>query len=174
MCIKVTRAGVLSVGMALVAVVAGVGCSLEMPTSEAAVSDGDGDTAIGEDTVFVRFWNRTVEEAVDVQFYATNEPLDTLPDDLFVEDNRVTRSIGLAGRGIIEPGMVDAISFPCTENLTLGTAGGEFTEAETGDERGLGTPRWAQQEPLGLCGSVVTFEFFHEGDQYGTRFRLED
>ena len=172
MCIKVTRAGVLNTGIALVLAVAGVGCSLAPPLSE--TPDSDGDTAIGDEVVLVRFWNQSLEEAVDVQFYATNEPLDTLPDDLFVEDNRVTRSIGLAGRGIIEPGMVDAISFPCTENLTLGTAGGEFAEAETGDERGLGTPRWARQEPLGLCGSVVTFEFFREGDQYGTRFRLGD
>lgn len=170
MCIEMFRVGVLRIGFAFVAAVMVTGCSVELPPSE--TPDAVGDTAIADDTVLVSFRNQTVEEAVDVQFYATNEPLDTLPDDLFVEENRVTRSIGLAGSGIIEPGMTDAITFRCTENLTLGTAGGEFTEAETGDQRGLGAARWAQQEPLGLCGSVVTFEFFRDDDRYGTRFRL--
>jgi hypothetical protein len=154
--------------LALWVAVAGVGCSLDFDPGEPAVDD----ETLAEDVVMVSFWNRTVTEAVDVQFHAANELLDTLPDDLFVDANRVTRSIGLAGRGILEPGMLDSISFPCTDDLTLGTMGGEFSDAETGDERGVGAPRWAQAEPLGLCGSVVTIEFYREGDEYMTRLSL--
>lgn len=165
------RLWVLGIGMAVTMALAGVGCSIELVPETQGWSD---DEATLKGMVLVRFWNRTVEEAVDVQFYATNEPLGTFPDDLFVDENRVTRSIGLGGRGIIGPATTDAITFPCTEDLSLGTLGGEFSEAETGDQRGLGTARWAQDAPLGLCGSVVTFEFYRDGDEYRTRLQFGD
>ena len=171
MCIGRFRLSKVSIGAAFAVAAASMGCSLDL-IPQPAESDGN-ETSL-EGLVLIRFSNRTVEEAVDVQFYAANEPLDDLPADLFVEGNRLARSIGLAGQGIIEPGMTDSITFPCTGDLTLGTAGGKFLEAETGDERGLGTARWAQETPLGLCGSVVTFEFYREGDEYLTRFRLGD
>ncbi len=146
---------------------------------DAAAEDAAGEGAAGEggtfnNVVLVRFWNNTADLAVDVQFYAADEPLDTLPGDLLIDDYRVTRSIGLAGRAIIAPGMADAISYPCTENLTLGTAGGEFLEAETGDFRGAGIPRWVQNGPLGLCGLTVTFEFSTNGETFSTQLTVGD
>jgi hypothetical protein len=70
--------------------------------------------------------------------------------------------------------MVDSITFPCTEDLTLGTIGGAFAEAETGDARGIGEARWAQAAPLGLCGSAITFEYRKEGQEFETLLRLND
>ncbi len=130
--------------------------------------------AIGDDEVVIRFINRTGDDAVDVEFFATNDPLTKLPDELFVEGFRVTREIGLAGRGVLAPQQRDEITFPCTADLSIGTSGGEFTDADTGDERGLGDPRWAQDRPLGLCGTIVMFEFVLEGDTYKTRIELGD
>ena len=42
--------------------------------------------------------------------------------------------------------------------LTLGTSGGQFLDAESGALRGRGTPRWAQEGPLALCGGEITFD----------------
>jgi hypothetical protein len=127
---------------------------------------GDGDGLVADDQVLVVFRNLTGTEAVDVEFHATNEPVQTLPGDLFVEAFRVTSGIGLAGTGILAPLAVDAIEFPCTDDLTLGTAGGSFLDNSTGDETGRGVPRWAEAAPLGLCGSIITFTFTDDGDGF--------
>ena len=122
--------------------------------------------------VTLRFVNQTATLAVDVQFYSSNEPLGVIPDELFVEANLVTRGIGLAGQGILGPGMSDDITFPCTPDLTVGTLGGEFTDAETGDLRGTGVSRWAQEGSLSLCGSVVTFEYGRARGEFATSVRV--
>ena len=95
--------------------------------------------SVAPEEVLVRFRNFAESEAVNVEFYATNEPLETVPDDLFQEDYKVTNSIGVAGTGIVQPLRADAITFPCTESLTLGTTGGSFSDNETGEARGVGT-----------------------------------
>lgn len=165
------RAGVVRAGLLCSSALLTTGCTFEFLPADPNVG---GDLGTTQDTVLVRFWNRTLIDAVDVQFHATNDILDTLPDDLFTPDHQVTRSIGLAGLGILEPGMVDTISFPCTDDLTLGTQGGQFSDAETGDSRGLGVPRWVAGAGLGLCGSVVTFEYTRDGEGFTTRVRLND
>jgi hypothetical protein len=159
-----------TVGLAALVLFSGAGCSLDWPSVEEPTADQQ--NVLSPDEVLVRFRNHLTSEAVDVQFYATNEPLGMVPDDLFVEANLVTRSIGLAGRGIIEPRTQDAITFPCTSNLTIGTLGGAFADAETGDALGQGVPRWAQEEPLGLCGTEIAFEFMPGTDGYITRIRF--
>ena len=125
-------------------------------------------TIVSPDEVLIRFRNLAPVDAVDVEFYATNEALEALPDDLFQDEHRVTASIGIAGTGIIQPFREDAITFPCTADLTVGTAGGHFADNETGEAAGAGTARWAQELPLGLCGRVVTFEFFAQGEGFST------
>lgn len=123
-----------------------------------------GDTVQGRSAIVtVRFVNRSSNAAVDVQFFSTQSSELELPDDLFDESFSVRRDIGLAGTGILPPSVTDTIDIPCTANLTLGTKGGQFSDAETGDPLGIGDPRWLEDYPLGLCGAVVTFEFVPRG-----------
>lgn len=139
-----------------------VGCSLDMTAGMLPPGDG---TQVADDMVRIRFKNLTIREAVDVEFYATNKPLENLPVDLFVAESLLTENIGVAGTGIIQPWRQDVIELPCTIDLTIGTRGGSFIDNESGEPRGVGTARWAQEGPLGLCGSTVTFEFSgREGD----------
>ena len=141
------------------------GCSTNVPAEIAASPTP---MTVAADQVLIRFRNLAPIDAVDVEFYATNESLEAVPDDLFQEEHRLTASIGIAGTGIIQPFHEDAITFPCTGDLTVGTSGGRFSHNETGEAAGAGTSRWAQEAPLGLCGRVVTFEFFARGEGFGT------
>ncbi len=120
----------------------------------------------------VQFVNLTDSTAVDVQFFVSNEVIEPVRDNLFAEENLVTRSIGLAGSGIISPRATDSIPLPCTPGLTIGTLGGVFTEAESGDVFGTGQERWVTEDPVGFCGSRVTFEFSLVDDEYLTRVRI--
>jgi hypothetical protein len=166
------RTGVICIGL-MAAFMATTGCEIQLdpdppaPNNTATLSDGDRVQPTG-DAVIVRFRNFTVNDAVNVEFYATNRPLLSVPGDLFLEENLVTESIGVAGTGIVQPQTEDTIAFPCGANLTLGTAGGSFSDNESGEPRGLGIPRWAQEGPLALCGSVVTFEFSGNGTDFVT------
>ena len=81
------------------------------------------------DVGFIYVSNLSPTEAVDVQFHATNDPLTVLPDDLFVEATATSTGIGVAGTGIIQPLDGDLITFPCTADLSLGTAGAIFNGA---------------------------------------------
>jgi hypothetical protein len=125
------------------------------------------DDSPGE-TVAVRFVNLTANEAVDVGFYATNDPVLILPDELLLEVNRVKTSIGVAGTGIIEPQSEDTIELACTADFSLGSTGGAFLDNDTGALLGVGQARWAQNEPLGLCGGTVTFVFHQDDEGYQT------
>ena len=158
-----------------------MGCSVDLDALLASLDEGtpaagltpasEGDDATA-DLVRIRFRNLTADEAVNVEFHVTQEPLENLPEDLFVEENLVTASIGIAGTGIIRPHKEDVIEFPCTPNLTIGTGGGSFVDDESGEPRGAGTPRWAQEGPLALCGSVVTFEFSGNGTDFSTALTI--
>ena len=149
----------------LIAAAASAGCATQSATDQIPTSP---DAPITPDEVLVRFRNYAESEAVDVEFYATNDPLAVVPDDLFQEANHFTTSIGVAGTGIVQPLRADAITFSCTEHLAMGTSGGSFWDNETGQARGVGTMRWVQEGPLGLCGHVVTFEFRPDGEGFVT------
>ncbi len=161
---------VLAAGL-LCGLSAGIRCTVDVtsgrlrPGDAAQTSDGDRPT---EDVVRIRFRNFTLNEAVDVEFHAANEPLENVPDDLFIPALRVTTSVGVAGTGIIQPRHEDVIEFPCTPDLTIGTSGGSFVDQETGEPRGVGIPRWMQEGPLVLCGNTVTFEFTDDGVDFTT------
>lgn len=147
-----------------------LGCSLDL---EALVADEETDAnAVADrprsDIVVVRFRNLTVREAVNVEFHATSEPLEVLPDNLFQSENLITASVGVAGTGIIQPQNYDIIELPCGTNLTMGTQGGDFLDNESGEPRGRGVARWIQEGPVALCGSVVTFEFAGDGNSFIT------
>lgn len=150
------------------------GCFMALPNTGDGANGGspsDGDRP--EDrVVIVRFKNFTLDEAVDVEFFATNLPLSNLPDDLFLDIYRFTASVGIAGTGFVEPLVQDRIEFPCTNQLTLGTRGGRFVDNETGEFRGIGQPRWVTEGPLSLCGSVVTFEYHGNGLEFTTKLQI--
>ncbi|MCH7838657.1 MAG: hypothetical protein IID38_00265 [Planctomycetes bacterium] len=163
----------LGMALGLVCLVGGLGCSVELLPFDPPPGAGS-DGSIDDDEVLVRFVNLTADDAVNIQFHATNTKLVAVPDDLFVEENLITRDLGLAGSGLLAPRTQDEITFPCTDELTLGTLRGEFLDAQTGDVRGNGVRRWAREAPLGLCGFVVTFEFDRDGDDVVTRIKLGD
>jgi len=127
-----------------------------------------------DQVVTVQFRNLSPDQAVDVQFYLSDQPLDVVPDDLFQEARRVRTGIGVAGTGIIEPQNDDIVQFACGPNLALGTTGGLFLDNESGEQRGVGAQRWAQDEALGLCGSTIVFEFVSDGNGFDTIVRLGD
>lgn len=151
------------------------GCTISVmpdlgpPSSGGGAGGGDGPDA----TVTVRFRNLTTSDAVDVEFFATNEPLDNLPDDLFLDSNSVTASIGLAGSGLVGPGQEDEIEFPCTEDLVLGTLGGTFLDDESGETQGTGDQRWSEEGPQFSCGTTIVFEYSTVGDTFVTQLKLE-
>lgn len=152
----------LGLGLALTLV---CGC---VQIGDGVTDDGIGDGFVGEDEVMVVFRNFTRDQAVDVEFHATDDSLAALPDDLFVDGFLITGGIGLAGTGILAPRAVDFVELACTENTTLGTAGGAFLDNSTGDETGRGTARWMEAAPLGLCGGVVTFTFDEDDGEFST------
>jgi len=144
------------------------GCALDMAPEDTVVELTDDPAAAVEPAtpiVTIRFRNVAVNEAVNVEFYATNDPTVTLPDDLFVPENSITTSVGVAGTGLLQPLQDDTIEFPCTPDLVVGTLGGTFLDNETGEVIGSGVARWAQETALGLCGYKILFEF---GNDFGT------
>ncbi len=159
------------------------GCGLDM-SRDMSLGPGDAATQPADElaqspdpsitTVTIRFRNFAVTEAVNVEFYASNNPLAEIPDDLFVEENLVTSSIGVAGTGILEPLSEDTLDFLCTGDLVLGSLGGSFLDNETGDQLGEGEPRWAQDSALELCGREVLFEFSSVAGEFSVRISISD
>lgn len=154
------RHGCRQAGLLFALAVSLSGCGFEVDPGTGQVGDTiEPGAPAAEDVVTVRFRVFTAQEAVDVQFFATNDPLEVIPDELFVPANSFSESVGLAGTGIVPPLSEDVIIFPCSPTLILGTSGGRFLDSETGELRGVGVARWASEGPLGLCGATVTFEF---------------
>lgn len=162
---------------AVLAISMGGGCTVDLAARliPSGNDNGNGGGTPGGDDVRVVFRNLTEDEAVEVEFYATQEPLAVIPDDLFdsANDFLVVRNIGVGGRGVIAPGETDVIELDCGEGLVLGTTGGLFLDNETGDELGTGTRRWVQEEAQFSCGATVVLEYTSDGDTYATRLRLE-
>ena len=141
------------------------------PPSNGGGSGSLPSTVSGE--VRIIFVNTLTREAVEVQFHATNQPLSSIPGDLFVEGSEITESIGVAGTGLLPPGLEDTITFPCTQTLTLGTMGGLFSDIESGEARGAGDMRWVQDQGLGLCGRIVTLTFSGDGQVFTTQISVQ-
>ncbi len=153
----------------------GTGCTVDYSgiLDPPATGETPDDVVPAIQEVTVRFRNMT-SDVVNVQFYATNLPLEILPDDLFADEaNLVTIGIGLGGSGDLGPFVADQIQFECTDDLSLGTAGGEFRDNETGEVYGDGTVRVLEQGLQFSCGAVILFEYQSTGDGYVTTLKLE-
>jgi hypothetical protein len=170
----------LAVGLGLWAGL--VGCGVIPPAGGDNVNGNDNTGGgpvvpnVGEPSnqqVLVRFLNLSRTEAVDVQFYAAPSGVTTVPADLFAEAFSVTMSVGVAGSSLVTPGAGDQVLMDCTPNLILGTEGGAFRDAESGEPRGVGQPRWVQDSGIGLCGATVTFLYAGGGTQFETRITVE-
>ena len=174
MCNRVLRLCVSNIGLtAAVSISALSGCSAGIRAEPDPLPLENGGTHDRE-TVLVRFVNLTVDQGVDIEFYAADEPLETLPGDLFVDEHLATAGIGFVGLGIIEPKRTEVIELPCGEHLTIGTRGGIFLDNRTGQETGGGTMRWVQEGQLGLCGATVTFSFAAADEGFTTTLTVTD
>jgi len=154
-----------------------LGCPLEQATPNPGNQQSDVPAPSQEPTqrtVTVRFRNLAVDEAVDVEFYASNVTLETLPESLFVDQNAVSAGIGIAGTGILEPLREDSLEVPCGESLVLGTLGGSFLDNESGELLGHGVARWVSDAPIGLCGRGVLFEYDNEFGTFTTLVSIGD
>lgn len=166
---NLARASFCAVGWAMFC----IGCSGDLFFGlDSGIGPALEDGPVAADEVLIRFRNFSPIDAVNVEFFATNEALATVPDDLFVDDHRTNANIGVAGTGILEPAHSDAIVFPCTEDLVIGTTGGTFIDNDTGEVRGTGDRRWAQAKAIGLCGRAVTFEFAPDDQGFITRMTI--
>ena len=145
-----------------------------MDDSPTVNDNGSTGLAPAENVITIRFQNLTSSEAVNVQLHASQDSLTTVPDDLFVDEHKLTSGVGFAGTGLIPPRSGDLVELPCTDDLIVGTLGGEFVDSDTGELLGVGQPRWAQAGPLGMCGSILTFEFAGSDGSYTTSVRLSD
>ncbi len=124
--------------------------------------------------VTIRFINASPDQALQVEFYATDEPLEAIPDDLFADDTYLVReSIGLAGSGLLGPQSEDEIQFQCTETLTIGTLGGEFRDNETGEVLGRGDQVYKAPGGFSLCGGTAVFTYSSADGEHQTRFAFE-
>ncbi len=175
MCNMGSRLGVSGLGV-LVALgtMPGGGCSVEVWPNPAQPSGTSPSSNDDRETMILRFVNEAADLGVDLEFYATNEPLDVLPDDLFVTENLVTEGLGFLGSGTLGPLWTDTVDFPCTQNLTIGTLGGTFRDTESNEERGVGVKRWATDRQMGLCGAVATFTFAPDDDGFTTTLTVGD
>jgi len=166
-------AGVAAFACAMLALSVGGGCTIDLaPVVPSDGGNGGGSQTPDRDTVRVIFRNLTEDEAVEVEFYATEDPLEMIPEGLFADGYLVVRNIGVGGRGVIAPGETDSIQVDCGEGLVLGTRGGLFVDNETGDELGTGTIRWVQEDAQFSCGATIVLEYTSDGDTFETHLLL--
>jgi hypothetical protein len=160
------------------------GCSLDVGVGGGG-SSGDNDNDNGtptssNDAIIVVFRNLADDEAVDVEFYFAEGPLENVPEDLFLDENRVRDGrviqehdgIGLINSAILAPHEVDGFELSCDRELSLGTSGGMFLDAETGEELGTGARRWAQQGEQFDCGAIIEFTYDSDRDGFTTTLAL--
>ncbi len=161
------------------------GCSVDIGPGPGGDGDGDGGNGNGpgvnKDSFVVSFRNLTDSEAVDVEFYFAEGALenDNVAEHLFLEQNRVQgdnliqgHGIGLANSATIGPGEAVSVSLSCDQELTIGTTGGTFLDAETGEQRGQGTMIWLQQDAQPFCGAVVEFRYASDRDGFSTSWSV--
>jgi len=143
-----------------------------IPDANPDPTPGAAPGSIAADEVLIRFRNFSQTDAVNVEFFASNTALAALPEDLFADEHSTSVSIGVAGTGILQPLHTDEILFPCTVDLVIGTTGGTFIDNDTGEVRGDGDMRWAQDAAVGLCGRSVMFGFGPVDDGFITRLTI--
>ena len=166
--------GTIEFGMVIVMTMTIMGCSVDV-TAEVPPPEADTERPqTMSDIVTIIFRNQTADDAVDVEFHTTNDPLEIVPADLFDPENgyQMLRNIGVGGGGRLPPEHEDTIELDCASGLTIGTRGGTFVDNETGDVRGSGVTRWLQEGAQFSCGDLVVFEFLRDGDEFRTELLL--
>ena len=150
------------------------GCSLDiLPETPNENDNGDnGGMGVPSRVVEVRLRNLTADIAVDVELHVSSEPVANLPDDLFAEENFFGVGIGLGANGRIGPGQQEVFDVDCDEGMAIGTLGGSFLNAETGELLGSGNQKWLQEGAQFNCGAVILFEYRGEVDDFSTLLSL--
>ena len=112
--------------------------------------------------VEVRFINDSAA-ALDVQFYASAEPIGEDPGTtLFSAANQIATGIGFAGTGLLPKQSSDELILDCDAAVAIGTPGGRFVSAETGEEVGTGQQRVAALDLQYVCGETITFLYRYD------------
>lgn len=123
-------------------------------------------------TIYVR--NDTSREAVNVDFHASVAAIG--PDvgtELFQNANRLAGLVGIAGSGLLQPGQADIVRWTCEDGVAVGTLGGTFLDANTGEVLGSGQRRWAQAGAQFTCGDLIVISFGATNDGYRTDMNIE-
>jgi hypothetical protein len=195
MCKSISRMPQALALLALGAVLAASGCTLDLftPDGWANTNDngsnsndngsdggGGGDSVDPTEVISIGFRNFSTTEAVRLEFYLARGAIATVPDDLFVAENLIggdidvdDQGLGVANQAIVEARKQDWISVQCGDFLTVGTTGGTFLDAESGEIRGVGTARWVQEGAQFGCGAVIVFEYAPDGDGFTTTLLIE-
>jgi hypothetical protein len=108
--------------------------------------------------VTLRLANLT-ELAVEAEIYISTNGQANTPDTLFTNEYLLTNGVGLASTGVLIPETLDIVQFECDTGLVIGTAGGVFQDAETGEVLGAGVRRLLQEDLVFDCGAIVTFAY---------------
>ncbi len=195
MCRSISRIPVIAALIAIGVLFAASGCTLDFVAPDGvgngndngsnsndngSDSGGDGDSGDPAEVISIGFRNFATTEAVRLDFYLARGAIADLPDSLFVAENLVGgdvdvdgQGLGVANQAIVEARKQDWISVPCGAALTVGTTGGTFLDEESGEIRGVGTARWAQEDAQFSCGAVVVFEYAPGGDGFTTTLLIE-
>ena len=132
--------------------------------------DSDG-SSVARDYVRVRFINQT-DRVLDVQFYATAEAGEA-ETVLFLDGNRITADIGLAGSGLIAAAQTDEIELLCLNARTIGTRGGEFLDPESGALAGTGQQRVLVLDQQYNCEETITLIYKASGSNFDTSYLVD-
>ncbi len=122
--------------------------------------------------ITVRFINST-DRVVDVQFYTTGQAVANVDTDLFTPANLIAANIGFAGTGILEARGRDQITLSCDVATTLGTRGGRFLDADSGELIGTGRQQVLFTHLQYVCGNVITFTYNESGGAFSTGHAVE-
>lgn len=135
---------------------------MELPSGQddGAAPDDSGRPVSGEE-VSVRLLNGS-EFALDVELYVVTVPDVATPEGLFGSPEHEYRDgIGFLSLGVLAPNAQAEVRLPCGEALFVGTTGGEFLDAVSGESVAEGTrTRHAMLGPQFDCGDRLTFQFF--------------
>ena len=167
--------------LVLLVTFAGLGCTIDfIPSDDGSVANDNSDPTSGDNQISIGFRNFATTEAVRLEFYLATGPLDALPGDLFLVENLIGgdneidgQGIGVANQAILEPQQQDWISVACDQDFAVGTTGGTFLDEESGELRGVGTMRWAQEGAQFACGAVIVFEYAPDGDGFTTTLLID-
>jgi len=135
------------------------------------IDDGLPAAVVSDDSVRVRLLNQS-GSALAVQLYASATAGDA-ETVLFTEANEIVAGIGFAGTGLIPAGDNDEALLLCDDAVMIGTRGGQFVDADTGDVLGTGQQRYLELGAQFDCGDTISIIYRQSGDEYHTSLLLD-